>query len=667
MRWLLRAVLLGALVGSAVAQPVDLPASTASLSAQALFERHAAPMLWIDPDSGHILDANAAAARFYGWSVPLLRQMRIQDINVLDVERVQAERQRAALEERAFFIFPHRLADGSVHLVAVHSTPYTVDGLTRQLSIIQDLSGPSTTAHETWRAHENMAQALAVQRAQLEATHRRRLLLGGALLTLTAITAALLGALLWRQRRLTHAAEQAEAAERAQHAALQQAHHQLQRLSTLAMALRGGATGTWEWDLRRDELQLNAAALQSLGHNAATLPRLDTPAWLALLHPQDRTRFEHAWAAHLAGNAELLSCEVRLRHRDGHWVWVLLRGQISERDAAGHAARLVGVWLDVSQQRHEQETQALAEQVFRHTQDAIVVTDPEGRIVRVNEAFCRLTGYATDEVLGRTPALLASGRHDRAFFAAMWHSLRNDGFWSGDVWNRRRDGSLMANWMSISALRSADGALLGYVGIFHDVTARRLGEEHLQRAALYDPLTGLGNRVLLIDRLQQAIAQAQRHGHVLAVVMLDLDGFKAVNDTYGHAAGDRLLVTLAQRFRALIREGDTAARLGGDEFVFLLPDLIRPADALPTVQRLLQAASTPVEDAAGALRVSASIGIAYFPQDGAPGPDALLQRADEAMYAAKHGGRNRYAEWPPDEATRSNTSLAGSAGANSQP
>lgn len=657
MRWVVRAALLGGLVGAPIAHAGDALPPPGPLSGQVLFERHAAPMLWIDPDSGHIVDANEGAARFYGWSVSVLRQMRIQDINVLDLNQVLAEHQRAALEDRSFFIFPHRLADGSVHLVAVHSTPYTVDGQTRLLSIIQDLTGPPTSAHETWRAHENMAQALAVQRAQLAATHRQRLLLGAAPLTLTALAAAVLGGLLWRQRRPSICNTQPCC-----------------RPTTSSSASRH-----WRW---RCAAGPPARGNGTCAATTCSSTRRRCKAWATMPRHCRGWTPPHGWrcctrrtapgssmrgAAHLAGNAELLSCELRVRHRNGHWVWVLLRGQVSERDAAGHAVRLVGIWLDVSQQRHEQETQALAEQVFRHTQDAIVATDAEGHIVRVNEAFCRLTGYATDEVLGRTPALLASGRHDRAFFAAMWNALRSDGFWSGDVWNRRRDGSLMANWMSISALRGADGTLLSYAGIFHDVTTRRLGEEHLQRAALYDPLTGLGNRVLLIDRLQQAIAQAQRHGHMLAVVMLDLDGFKAVNDTYGHAAGDRLLVTLAQRFRALIREGDTAARLGGDEFVFVLPDLIRPADALPTVQRLLQVASTPVEDAAGALRVSASIGIAYFPQDGAPEPDTLPQRADDAMYAAKHGGRDRYAEWPVDEAIRSNTSLTGSAGANSQP
>ena len=248
-------------------------------------------------------------------------------------------------------------------------------------------------------------------------------------------------------------------------------------------------------------------------------------------------------------------------------------------------------------------------------------------------------------MLGRTPALLASGRHDRAFFRALWEALQTQGFWSGEIWNRRRDGSVMANWMSINAVRGPSGGVEAYVGLFHDITALKVGEAELRRAALFDPLTGLGNRVLLQDRLEQALARSQRNGTLLAVAMMDLDGFKPINDTYGHAAGDRLLVALAQRLRQCTREADTVVRPGGDEFVLLLPDLSRPADAEPLLERLLHAASMPFDDEAGQLRVSASIGVTFFPQTPPVDGAMLLQQADHAMYAAKRAGRNRWACW----------------------
>lgn len=329
--------------------------------------------------------------------------------------------------------------------------------------------------------------------------------------------------------------------------------------------------------------------------------------------------------------------------------------------------RVPGVLADLRTLHEYQRAAFLAEQVFRYTHEALLVADAQGCIVRVNDAFGRLTGYAPDEVLGRNPSLLASGRHDRAFFAAMWNALQTQGHWSGDIWNRRRDGALMANWMTISVMRDPRGEVQGYVGVFHDITQRKQTEAELQRSALTDALTGLGNRVLLRDRLQQATARTARHGACLAVVMLDLDGFKAINDTHGHAAGDRLLTALAQRLRALVREVDTVVRLGGDEFVLLLPDLIRPQDAEPLLQRILQAMAQPVDDAAGALQVSASVGVTHYPQEPPVDTDTLLHQADEAMYWAKRSGRNRHAAWTPALANDGGTSSAASAGANHQP
>lgn len=445
----------------------------------------------------------------------------------------------------------------------------------------------------------------------------------------------------------------------------------------LDQIMQSTALATWTWDLRPDKLNINEHGLALLGHSPASLPTLDTTGWNALLHPTDRTLFEHAWARHLSGQRPQVECELRLQHRAGHWVTVLLHGQVVDRDADGIPLRATGVWLDVSAQRQQQQALALAEQVFIHSHEAILITDPQRRIVRVNEAFCRLTGYASDEVLGETPTILASGRHDAAFFAAMWQALQANGSWSGEIWNRRRDGSLMTNWMMISTVRGSDGSVQAYVGMFHDITAHKRNEAELRRAALYDALTGVGNRVLLQDRLEQALARSERHGTFVAVAMLDLDGFKAINDTHGHATGDRLLVALAQRLRRAVREADTVVRLGGDEFVVLMVDLAQRADAVALVQRLLDAASRPIDDPVGPLQVSASIGVTYYPQAAPVDGNALLHQADEAMYTAKRAGRNRYAEWqptapaadPPATPTdnRAASASGGNAGANSQP
>ncbi|TSE35668.1 sensor domain-containing protein [Tepidimonas charontis] len=613
-------------------------------------------MLWIDPDSGTIVDANDAAAAFYGYSVLELRQRTIQSINQLTAEQVLAERLRAAQQQRNSFIFPHRLAGGSIRQVEVHSVPYRLGERTLLLSFIRDVSPQWLSTHEQVRYHEQLEQAVQAERARADAAQRQRqaLLIAAVLL---ATSVAVLAILLRRQTRfLALEAGRARDAEHTARAALQREHETLRKLASARQRLQhlvhGTALATWDWDLQTDCIEVNDRWRAMLGYDGVTLPQLDGRRWSALLHPADRTLWEQAWARHVSGQRPLLECEVRLQHRDGRWITVRLRGQVVARDEAGHPQRAAGIALDVSAERAQQQALALADQVFNHTQEAILVTDLQQRIVRVNDAFTRLTGYTADEVLGRTPAVLASGRHDRAFFRDLWQALHSQGFWSGEIWNRRRDGSLMANWMSISAVRGPGGSVEAYVGLFHDITARKANEAELRRAALFDPLTGLGNRVLLQDRLEQALARSQRNGTHLAVVMLDLDGFKPVNDTYGHAAGDRLLVALAQRLRQCTREVDTVARLGGDEFVLVLPDLARPTDVEPLLERILHAAATPFDDEAGTLRVSASIGVTFYPQTPAVDAATLLQQADHAMYAAKRAGRNRWAIWRPDgEAT----------------
>ncbi len=626
------------------------PADT--LSFGEVYRQQGVPMLWIDPDSGAIVDANDAAAAFYGYSVVELRQRTIQSINQLTAEQVLAERLRAAQQQRNSFIFPHRLANGDIRQVEVHSVPYRVGERTLLLSFIRDVSPQWLTAHEQARYHEQLEQAVLAERARADAAQRQRQLLLAAATLLLAASAFVLAALWRRQVRLAQDAERARAAEHSAHAALQREHDALRELASARQRLQhlvhGTALATWDWDLERDRIEVNDRWRAMLGYDGVTLPQLDGRRWSALLHPADRTLWEQAWARHVSGQRPLVECEVRLQHRDGHWVTVRLRGQVVVRDDAGHPQRAAGIALDVSAERAQQQALALAEQVFNHTQEAILVTDLQQRIVRINEAFTRLTGYSSDEVLGRTPAVLASGRHDRAFFRTLWEALQTQGFWSGEIWNRRRDGSVMANWMSISAVRGPSGGVEAYVGLFHDITARKAGEAELRRAALFDPLTGLGNRVLLQDRLEQALARSQRNGTLLAVAVMDLDGFKPVNDTHGHAAGDRLLVALAQRLRQCTREVDTVVRLGGDEFVLLLPDLTRHADVEPLLERVLQAASTPFEDEAGTLHVSASIGVTFYPQTPPVDGATLLQQADHAMYAAKRAGRNRWACWQPE-------------------
>jgi diguanylate cyclase (GGDEF)-like protein/PAS domain S-box-containing protein len=286
--------------------------------------------------------------------------------------------------------------------------------------------------------------------------------------------------------------------------------------------------------------------------------------------------------------------------------------------------------------------QRLTASVFTHASEGITITDVDGTILEVNNAFSRITGYSREEVLGKSSRILRSGNHGAEFYATMWGELQRCGHWSGEIVNRHKSGELYTEMLTINAVRDQQGVTQYYVALFSDITAQKEHESRLEHIAHYDALTGLPNRVLLADRLHQALNQSQRRGQPVAVAYIDLDGFKLVNDTHGHEVGDRLLMTLAARMKEIMREGDTIARLGGDEFVMVLSDLNDTKDSLPLVLRLLSAAAQPVYYGTRMLQVSASVGLSFYPQSEEVDADQLLRQADQAMYQAKLAGKNRY-------------------------
>jgi diguanylate cyclase (GGDEF)-like protein/PAS domain S-box-containing protein len=287
----------------------------------------------------------------------------------------------------------------------------------------------------------------------------------------------------------------------------------------------------------------------------------------------------------------------------------------------------------------------LAGRVFQEAHEGISITDTKGVIQDVNPMFCRMTGYSRDELIGKTHSLLRSGQYDVLFYSEMWRELGQSGSWHGELWNRNKDGLEYAQQLTISVLRNEIGEVKHYVGLSSDTTQSKLQHERMERLAHHDALTGLPNRALLSDRILQALARARRKNEVIAVVGLDLDGFKTVNDTYGHDAGDHLLIEISRRLVQALRAEDTVARLGGDEFVMLLTGVTSQADCERTLQRVLTAIHQLVQlDAEHSAQVSGSLGYTLFPEDNSDA-DALLRHADVAMYIAKQSGKNRFSRF----------------------
>lgn len=436
------------------------------------------------------------------------------------------------------------------------------------------------------------------------------------------------------------------------HDLTEHATHLRTQLRHQAEVILSTGAGTWELDCRSGRMKCNAHWAGILGYTLDELSPITLETCLGLTHPEDLERARLPFSLERLHSQDLFEECLRLRHRNGDWVWMLIRGRVVERDGDGHALRLTGTQQDISDQMQARNALELMSSVYAHTREGVIITDAAGCIVDVNTAFTRITGHARAEVLGLTPSMLQSGQHPPEYFAAMWASLIANGQWHGEIWNRRKDGSLQANIMNISAIRDADGRTTNYIAVFSDITTIKEHQQRLERLAHHDPLTDLPNRTLFADRLQQAMLHTVRRGTLLAVVYMDLDGFKAINDRHGHAAGDQLLGAVARNLKGALREGDTLARLGGDEFVALLVDIEKGTDCDPVVQRLLQAAATPVVlNKAGEVQVSACAGIALYPQDFAD-PDLLLHHADQAMYRAKESGRNRFQHFRPPYSER---------------
>lgn len=435
-------------------------------------------------------------------------------------------------------------------------------------------------------------------------------------------------------RALREAAEQRE--RRVAEAALRLSEERLQ------LALEAAEVSVWEYDLASGRVAFSRQLGPMLGYEPDEVPA-GIDAWEALTHTADVKRLRVAVVRHYRGEIPHIEVEYRVRARNGEWRWLQTRGRIVARDAEGRPQRMSGTHRDVTERRRAEEMMRLQELAIDAATNAIIIVDARAAdypVIHVNRAFESITGYQAQEVIGRNCRFLQSGDRDQPGLERLREAIALGSEASVVLRNYRKDGSLFWNSVRVSPLRNPHGVLTHFVGIQTDVTELKNYEIELEHRANHDSLTGLANKNLLHDRLDRAIAITGRMRRKFALLYLDLDRFKTVNDSLGHASGDMLLRTVASRLTSCVRESDTVARVSGDEFAVILLELDQ-IDAVSTIaEKILSAVKQPVMIEGQAVSTSASIGVCIYPEDGTSG-EALLKRADSAMYRAKHGGRDQ--------------------------
>jgi diguanylate cyclase (GGDEF)-like protein/PAS domain S-box-containing protein len=413
-----------------------------------------------------------------------------------------------------------------------------------------------------------------------------------------------------------------------------------ERESRLRLALWGSSDEFWDLDMESGVL-IRLSANRAQGRQQEEVHSVYD--WVREnVHADDQRTIAQRLDDHINNKSELFESEQRVRMRNGSWIWVLARGKIVERSDDGRPRRICGTARNITETRDAERERRIVQQVISSMREAVTVCDLEFNFISVNPAFTRITGWQEHEVIGRSAAILNCAQHSAEYYQNMRESIMREGLWSGELWQRRKDGEEFLSWLQSSEVRDADGQRTHFIGVLTDITERKRNEQELRYLANYDTLTGLPNRTLLSERLGHAVIRARRGGRKVAVLFLDLDRFKHVNDSMGHAAGDRMLKAAGSRLRDNVRDGDTVARIGGDEFTVVLEELADAGEAERVAQKLISAFEKPLELNDGQdVVISPSIGISLYP-DHAQTPTDLLKFADTAMYQAKDRGRKTY-------------------------
>jgi diguanylate cyclase (GGDEF)-like protein/PAS domain S-box-containing protein len=413
-----------------------------------------------------------------------------------------------------------------------------------------------------------------------------------------------------------------------------------ERESRLNLALWGSGDEFWDWNIPENTLY-RLGANQLLGQGDSELS--DSDGWRShSVHPDDQERVQTLLQEHLLGTTDVYESEHRIRNHKGEWIWVRSRGKLVQRDSDGKPLRMAGTARDITAIRYAERERLVALEVLRSMSEAVAVIDLKFSFISVNPAFSRITNYTEDEVIGKNSDILDSAQHGSDFYRRVREILDRTGHWAGEMWQKRKDGDEFLGWIEMSEVCDLQGVRAYFVAVVNDITDKKRAEQELRYLANYDTLTGLPNRALLSERLGRAIVRARRQETRVAVLFLDLDRFKDINDSLGHAAGDRLLKAAASRIQTTISASDTVARLGGDEFTVILEDVESLAAVERMAREILTAFSMPLEvDDRHDVNITPSLGISLYP-DHALVPTDLLKFADTAMYQAKAEGRNTF-------------------------
>jgi len=575
------------------------------------FSSHSSIMLLIEPNTGQIINANASATSFYGYSLEQIKELKIQQINLLSANQVAQERRAAKAENRNYFIFRHKLADETVKTVQVYSSPIKFKGQELLFSIIRDISSERLVQEQLWHYQSNLEamvdEQVKVLNKQSE-QHARLLLIG--IISLSILSVFLI--------YLLHRKVKADIQVNTLSKIVEQSPISIATLDANGNVTYSNNQFNASQDIRKRNTDTgNSNFLNSyLKHNSSFSEAIE--------------KEQNA----LTWQGELFSKDV---NGDDFWEYA----NIYPLAGAFHNAKQVIISQNITAQKEYEKELRLASTVFHTATEAVMICDAHNRILAINKAFTEITGYTEQEAIGGCPSLLKSGHHDGEFYQQMFSQLEDTGQWQGEICNRRKNGEVYYEWLAITALTGPTGKPEAYVSLFSDITKRKLAEDKIYHQANYDTLTGLANRSLFSDRLKHCLNVAERESGQVALMFIDLDGFKQINDTLGHAQGDVLLQGVAKRLIKMLRKSDVVSRLGGDEFAVILST----ADDIYSIERvaskIVQEVARPFNLGGKKGYVTASIGIALFPEDGMNSED-LLQKADNAMYRAKSGGKNNF-------------------------